>query len=103
MLSKPLMVAVYRSSGASNHPHRRGRPVTAPNSLPRFRISSPAPSRASVGNGPPPTRVMYAFETPITPLIRVGATPVPVHAPPADALDDVTKGSVPSSMSSLVP
>jgi hypothetical protein len=35
---------------------------------------------------------MYAFETPIMPLMRVGATPVPVQAPPALAFDDVTKG-----------
>jgi len=35
---------------------------------------------------------MYALETPITPLMRVGATPVPVQAPPALALEEVTNG-----------
>ena len=30
-----------------------------------------------------PTRVIYAFATPITLLIFVGPTPVPVQAPPA--------------------
>src|ERR1019366_9966064 len=99
MLSKPLIAAVYRISGTSNQPQRRGRPVTAPNSLPRLRIMSPVESRASVGNGPPPTRVVYALETPITPLMRVGATPVPVQAPPALALDEVTNGQVPWSIS----
>src|ERR1017187_4915605 len=54
-LSKPLIMAAYCISGTSNQPQRRGRPVTDPNSLPRLRIWSPQESKASVGNGPPPT------------------------------------------------
>src|SRR5205809_780169 len=94
-VSKPLTIAVYLSRGTSNQPQRRGRPVTAPNSLPSRRSRSPAALSLSVGNGPEPTRVIYAFETPITPLILVGGKPVPVAAPPAVALDDVTNGYVP--------
>src|SRR5215471_18304863 len=102
-LSSPLIAAEYRSSGTSYQPQRRGRPVTAPNSLPRLRICSPAPSSDSVVNGPAPTRVIYALATPITPVIFVGGTPVPMHTPPAVALDDVTNGYVPWSTSSIVP
>jgi hypothetical protein len=46
---------------------------------------------------------MYALATPITPLIFVGATPDPVHNPPAVVLDEVTNGYVPWSMSRSVP
>src|SRR5579871_5415658 len=94
-VSKPFTIAVYFSRGTSNQPQRRGRPVTAPNSLPSRRNSSPAASLLSVGNGPAPTRVIYALETPMMPSIFVGGTPVPVHAPPAAALDEVTNGYVP--------
>ena len=92
IVSKPFRAAEYFKSGTSNHPQRRGRPVTDPNSRPRFRIMSPAASSASVGNGPPPTRVMYAFDAPTTVSIFVGGTPVPVHAPPAQAFEEVTNG-----------
>jgi hypothetical protein len=77
--------------------------VTEPNSLPRARSSLPVSSCSSVGNGPPPTRVQYAFEMPTAPSIFVGGTPVPVHAPPAVVLDEVTNGYVPWSTSSSVP
>src|ERR1700761_3867634 len=36
----------------------------------------------SVGNGPPPTRVVYALITPITFPMRRGGIPRPVHIPP---------------------
>lgn len=39
----------------------------------------------------------------MTRVIFVGPTPVPVQAPPAVGLDEVTKGYVPWSMSSSVP
>ena len=39
-----------------------------------------------------PTRVVYAFTTPSTPSIAVGAIPTPVAAPPEVVLLDVTKG-----------
>src|SRR5919108_5051799 len=86
----------------SNQPHRRGRPVVAPYSLPRARIVSASLPVISVGNGPPPTRVEYALATPSTPWIFVGGTPVPVAAPPAVVDDDVMYGYVPWSMSSIV-
>ena len=57
----------------------------------------------SVGRGPDPTLVVYAFTIPITSLILVGPTPVPVHTPPAVGFDEVTKGYVPKSISSKVP
>ena len=49
----------------------------------------------SVGNGPAPTRVTYAFATPMTESMRVGPIPVPTAAPPATVGDEVTKGYVP--------
>src|ERR1035441_3901335 len=87
----------------SSQPHRLGRPVTAPYSLPRALRWSPTASLISVGNGPSPTRVTYALVTEITVPIFVGPTPVPVAAPPAVAEDEVTNGYVPWSMSSIVP
>src|SRR5262245_12034627 len=85
--SSPLIIDAYRAAGPSNQPQRRGRPVVAPNSLPRVRIVSPRSSRASVGNGPPPTRVVYAFETPMIACTYFGEMPSPVATPPAAALD----------------
>ena len=80
MLSKPLIIAEYRIRGTSNHPQRRGRPVTEPNSFPRVRIWSPQESKAtSLRNGPAPTLVIYALETPTMAWMRVGGTPVPVQ------------------------
>ena len=51
-----------------------------------------ATNASSVGKAPSPTRVEYAFITPITRSIRCGGTPVPVHAPPAVVLEEVTYG-----------
>src|SRR5699024_12491886 len=61
----------------------------------RSRILSPISSVSSVGNGPSPTRVVYAFDTPTTLEILVGPTPEPMVTPPATGLDDVTNGYVP--------
>jgi hypothetical protein len=77
-------------AGASNQPHRLGRPVVDPYSCPRSRIIWPSSSKSSVGNGPLPTRVAYAFETPMTALIFVGPTPDPVNTPPAVVFEEVT-------------
>src|SRR5215471_11901365 len=88
----PLIIPEYRSSGRSSQPVRRGRPVTAPNSLPFFRRASPTSSFNSVGKGPPPTRVQYALVTPATMEMALGGTPVPVAAPPDVALEEVTNG-----------
>ena len=49
-------------------------------------------SCSSVGNGPDPTRVVYAFAIPMTRLMRVGPIPDPADAPPAVGEEDVTKG-----------
>src|SRR5699024_11991570 len=87
----------------SNQPTRRGRPVVVPYSRPTSRIWSPTSSLSSVGNGPSPTRVVYAFVTPTTFLILVGPTPDPMVTPPAIGLDDVTNGYVPWSISSITP
>src|SRR5215467_4288826 len=91
----PLIMPEYRRRGRSIHPVRRGRPVTAPYSLPRLRRFSPSSPFSSVGNGPSPTRVQYAFVIPMTELIEVGGTPVPMTAPPEVALEEVTNGYVP--------
>ena len=73
-----------------------------PNSNPAERRNSPDSSNSSVGNGPDPTRVVYAFTTAMTRSKRLGATPDPVAAPPDVAFEDVTNGYVPWSTSSIV-
>ena len=78
--------------GASNHPQRRGRPVVTPRSPPMVRSFSPSSSRSSVGKGPEPTRVVYALRMPMTRVMRVGPMPLPVQAPPAVGLLEVTNG-----------
>src|SRR3954467_14587503 len=88
----PLMRAAYRAMGASYQPQRRGRPVVVPNSKPLARRNSPDASKSSVGNGPAPTRVVYAFTMPMTRSILPGPIPEPVAAPPAVDDDDVTNG-----------
>jgi len=52
-----LVEDVEAGEGASNQPQRRGRPVVAPYSQPRWRRMSPSPPTTSVGMGPLPTRV----------------------------------------------
>src|SRR5476651_2149336 len=84
-----------RSATASNQPQRRRRPVTEPNSWPTRDSCSPAASNNSVGNGPAPTRVAYAFTIPNTSEMRRGPTPVPEAAPPAVVVEEVTYGYVP--------
>src|SRR5947208_58355 len=98
----PFTRTAYRPTTASNQPTRRGRPVVVPNSTPTFARCVPLSSNSSVGNGPAPTRVVYALMTPITWEIRVGGMPDPTHAPPAVGLDEVTNGYVPWSTSSRV-
>src|SRR5262249_52929569 len=88
----PLVRAAKRSAAASSQPVRLGRPVVAPNSSPTLRRCSPVASLSSVGNGPPPTRVVYTLEMPTTASMAVGPMPSPVQAPPATVLDDVTNG-----------
>ena len=44
----------------------------------------------SVGIGPTPTLVVYAFTTPYTEPIVLGGMPNPVDTPPAEQLDEVT-------------
>src|ERR1700716_2195873 len=87
---------------ASNQPHRLRRPVVTPTSPPVLLRYSPNWSNSSVGNGPDPTRVVYALRMPNTVVMRVGPIPEPTHAPPAVGFDDVTKGYVPWSTSSSV-
>src|SRR5678815_4094351 len=90
--SMPLIWTEWREVTPSNHPQRRGRPVVAPNSPPICRSFSPRSSHSSVGNGPSPTRVQYAFATPRMLPIFLGGTPVPAEMPHASEFDDVTKG-----------
>src|SRR6185295_9541322 len=97
--STPLSRAVYRTATASNQPQRRGRRVTVPYSLPRSRRCWPISLSCSVGNGPPPTRVEYAFTTPSVDWTAQPGTPVPTESP-VPQLDEVTNGKVPWSRSS---
>ena len=78
--------------GASYHPVRRRRPVVVPYSWPCSARNSPHSSKSSVGNGPEPTRVVYALTMPMTRSMRFGAMPEPVTAPPDVAFDEVTNG-----------
>ena len=66
--------------------------MTVPNSWPRSAIPAPISSWSSVGYGPDPTRVEYAFMTPMTSSTWSGPIPPPVQAPPATGLDEVTYG-----------
>ena len=66
--------------------------MVVPNSWPRSRNQSPEASSSSVGNGPEPTRVVYAFTIPTMVVKRHGATPDPVAAPPEVAFEEVTNG-----------
>ena len=66
-------------------------------------IPWPVSSVSSVGKGPLPTRVEYAFTMPMTRLISVGGTPSPVQHPPTVGWLDVTYGYVPKSTSSSDP
>src|SRR5438132_7243795 len=93
--SSPLSRTAYRTATASYHPHRRGRPVTAPYSFPLSRSRFPISPVSSVGSGPSPTRVVYALTTPSTRPTARGGRPSPVQTPPTDAFDEVTYGYVP--------
>ena len=50
---------------ASNQPQRLCLPVTVPNSNPFLPKVLPSSPKSSVGKGPDPTRVVYAFVIPI--------------------------------------
>ena len=78
------------SAFKSSQPHLLGLPVVAPNSFPILEISSAVESNNSVGNGPSPTLVVYAFEMPRILSINFGPTPRPEDTPPAVVLEDVT-------------
>lgn len=56
-------------------------------------------SFSSVGNGPSPTRVVYALTTPKTSPMTFGGKPRPVRTPPIEQLLLVTYGYVPKSIS----
>src|SRR5207237_2408410 len=94
---EPLTRAEYRAATASNQPQRRGRPVTVPYSRPVRRMRSPTASFSSVGNGPRPTRVVYALITPTTRSSRRAGTPEPLQTPAGELLELVTYGYVPWS------
>src|SRR4029077_17850989 len=95
---RPLTSTAYLRATRSSQPTRRGRPVVAPNSAPILRIFSAIAGSdfsISVGNGPSPTRAVYALVIPITCWTAPTPTPEPVIAPPATVFDDVTYGYVP--------
>ena len=96
---KPQILLDSSNMTKSNQPHLLGRPVVVPNSWPFSLIISPTSSSSSVGKGPDPTLVKYAFVTPTTSVIFEGAIPEPRAAPAVVGLEDVTKGYVPYSMS----
>src|SRR5258708_27090940 len=89
---KPLSRTACRASTASYQPIRRGRPVALPNSSPSLRSASPSLPLISLGNGPPPTRVVYALAIPSTQSSLPGATPAPPTTARAPQFDEVTYG-----------
>ena len=80
---------------ASNHPHLLSLPVTVPNSLPIFPSFFPTLQLNSLGNGPLPTLVVYAFTIPNIKPICFTEIPVPIDALLGTVFDEVTKGYVP--------
>ena len=88
--STPLIRAPYAEATASNQPQRRGRPVTVPYSCPSSRMCWPVASCSSVGQGPPPTRVVYAFTTPIMFSMTRSGTPLPEWIPHPELFEEVT-------------
>src|SRR6266508_4003602 len=94
----PFSRTASRRPTRSSQPHRRSRPVTVPYSPPSSRTRSWSGPSISVGNGPSPTRVTYAFATPITRSMRFGPIPIPVAAAAAIGLEedgfDLAEGSV---------
>src|SRR6266496_1836970 len=74
----PLTLVAYLAMTASNQPVRRSLPVVTPYSPPVLRSHSPCGPVSSVGKGPAPTRVVYAFTMPITLAILVGPMPFAV-------------------------
>lgn len=116
----PFTMVVYWSSARSSQPQRRFLLVVTPTSLPRVCKRLPVAckmphtagtkilsthtqmqqttghqyheltSNSSVGKGPSPTLVVYAFTTPITSPMLHGGSPKPVQTPPILQLDEVT-------------
>ena len=86
-----IKIACFRAT-KSSQPHLLGLPVVAPNSFPFSANINPFLSKSSVGKGPSPTLVVYAFEIPIILSIYFGPMPKPEETPPAVVLDDVTYG-----------
>lgn len=94
----PFIIEVYFNNTKSNHPHLRFRFVVTPISPPRVCNRSPISWTSSVGNGPSPTRVVYALTTPMTSPMVCGGKPKPVKTPPILQLLLVTYGYVPEIM-----
>ena len=90
MESKPFILAEYFAATASNQPILLGLPVVAPNSPAISLIFSAFSPKISVGNGPSPTLVVNALNTPITLSISLAPIPSPVKDPPEIELDEVT-------------
>ena len=88
----PLIAQLWRTSTASNQPQRRLRPVTVPNSRPRWPSFSPVSSSSSVGKGPAPTLVVYALTIPSTNPVDPGPSPDPDAAVPLTVFELVTNG-----------
>ena len=99
---KPLIWQAYLRATMSSHPILLGLPVVVPYSAPISLSSSASWPKISVGYGPAPTLVVYAFATPMMAPNLVGAIPRPEITPPIDGFDDVTNGYVPKSTSSRV-
>ena len=85
-------MAEYFAATASNQPILLGLPVVVPNSPAISLIFSASSPKISVGNGPSPTLVQKALNTPSTLFISFAPIPRPVNEPPDIEFEDVTKG-----------
>ena len=85
----------YFNATKSSHPHLLGLPVVAPYSLPISAIFFPSWQKSSVGNGPSPTLVVYAYATPSTSEKMLLGNPEPIPTEVANVFEDVTYGYVP--------
>jgi len=90
--SRPFTSTAYFKATRSSHPHLLGLPVVAPYSPPFSLSFSPISSFSSVGKGPSPTLVVYAFDTAQKWASEkyFGGRPVPLERPKAEALEEVT-------------
>ena len=77
--------------------------MVVPNSCPFLRSVSPSSPKSSLGKGPFPTLVQYAFAIPVTLPISLGLIPKPEHAPALTVVDGKEINYVPYDLEDATP